>query len=346
MTWKQRIPGYLATLLAIALSAMWTWWGVAELYYEGWWGSWYNRLPYLVPGAVCLSMSLLALTWPRAGAILLLAVGAAFSVWWWVEDLLDGHGIQLWRLPVYLMLGGAVLLIGVLFWLEARRRQRIPPRDPPRPWWQRHSGVLITLAVCALITGGVSTYYLPIVLTREDDGERGIRYIETPQGALWWAPQGPGWNWKQSWGGYPSWHRLALYGVEPVGLSLKDHPATESAMQTTGLCAYLDESGTMLLDQPAYIWRMPTAGEIAAALARHGENAGCEWDGEPGFMDCRTMPDKETPLWAPDQAPIYYWAADAYNDAQAYYVSYNGAVQATRKTGGNPRHGYRCVREP
>jgi hypothetical protein len=57
-------------------------------------------------------------------------------------------------------------------------------------------------------------------------------------------------------------------------------------------------------------------------------------------------PDKETPLWAPDAPAIYYWAFEAYDDWRAYFVSYNGFVNATSKTGGNPRHSYRCVREP
>ncbi|RMD93222.1 MAG: hypothetical protein D6814_15915, partial [Calditrichaeota bacterium] len=52
-----------------------------------------------------------------------------------------------------------------------------------------------------------------------------------------------------------------------------------------------------------------------------------------------------SPLWAPNWSPIYYWAADEFNERQAYYVSYNGYVQHQPKSWGNPRHGYRCVRE-
>ena len=60
----------------------------------------------------------------------------------------------------------------------------------------------------------------------------------------------------------------------------------------------------------------------------------------------RCQPDLETPLWAPDEAPIYYWVGDEYNEENAYYVSYNGWVKRQPKSWGNPRHGYRCVREP
>jgi len=36
----------------------------------------------------------------------------------------------------------------------------------------------------------------------------------------------------------------------------------------------------------------------------------------------------------------HYWSADEYDEQEAYYVSYQP------KSWGNPRHGYRCVREP
>jgi len=46
---RRRLPGYMATGLVVLATALWTFWGVGEMYYEGWWGAWYNRLPYLVP---------------------------------------------------------------------------------------------------------------------------------------------------------------------------------------------------------------------------------------------------------------------------------------------------------
>jgi hypothetical protein len=95
------------------------------------------------------------------------------------------------------------------------------------------------------------------------------------------------------------------------------------------------------------IWRMPTVDEYARSFARHGENAGCMWPGEGhDRMVCEILPDKETPLWAPDLDPIYYWAAEEYDDREAYFVSYNGRVNTAYKSGSNPRHSHRCVRDP
>lgn len=57
-------------------------------------------------------------------------------------------------------------------------------------------------------------------------------------------------------------------------------------------------------------------------------------------------PDKETPLWATDLEPIYYWVAEEFNEEMVFYVNYQGAINAQPKRWGNPRHGYRCVRDP
>ena len=137
----------------------------------------------------------------------------------------------------------------------------------------------------------------------------------------------------------------------PAGVQDKDgeegaHARTED-MQTTGLCGYLSEDGTTLMVEPLGVWRMPTTDEIVRSLVLHGDNAGCTCDGRSQSADCRSRPDKETPLWAPDQSPIYYWSADEYDADQAYYVNYTGTIVSHQdKAWGNPRHGYRCVREP
>jgi hypothetical protein len=200
----------------------------------------------------------------------------------------------------------------------------------------------------------MSAFSLPLVLTRMDDGDRGIRIIEGNEKKLIWAPEGPGWNWKQDYGGYPSWNMIALYGLDPVGFDQKPgydfkkgEFASETEMLKYNLCLYLNDEGTSLETEVQNIWRMPTIRDYASAFARHGINAGCVWQGE-GFdqMTCDIQPDKETPLWAPDLEPIYYWAAEEAETQYGYFVSYNGWVSKTNKNGGNPRHSYRCVRNP
>jgi len=219
-----------------------------------------------------------------------------------------------------------------------------------RAWWQRHLRYLLALGAPALIILGVTVWMLPQNLMRVDDGDRGTRLIHGNGVDLIWAPAGPGWNWKQPYGGYPSWDMLAWYGKPPAGMKTGDDlpvgHATQRDMDQTGLCRYLDASGERLMPTPQNIWRMPTTDEVVRSLVHRGQNAGCIWDGLSNKAQCSLTPDKETPLWAPDQPPIYMWSGEEASAEKAYYVSYNGWVRTQPKSWGNPRHGYRCVREP
>ena len=108
----------------------------------------------------------------------------------------------------------------------------------------------------------------------------------------------------------------------------------------------------MLMPQPQDIWRLPTTDEVVRSLVHCGESASCTWDGASAQAECIEQPNKDTPLWAPDEAPIYYWAADEYAAESAWYVPYTGglryggAIDHQLKHWGNTRHGFRCVREP
>lgn len=351
LKFRSRLPGVIASGLTVAVSAVWAFWGTAEMYFEGWWGSWGVRLAYLIPAGVTLLLSLAALTWPKVGGWLLIVIGGGFTLWWWLPAALRGE-LTWARVGAQFPVSGILVLVGLLFLLEGRYRQRRVDAGwlPAKNWWLRNLRYVLAIGLPFLVALIVSAYNLPTVLAREDDGERGARLIEGSGVTLVWAPQGPGWNWQQPWGGYPSWDSLAYYGVQPVGLVDKPvekvQHAGERDMQAIGLCRYLSADGSVLTATPQDIWRMPTVGEIVASLALHGENAWCEWHGEVGRADCALSPDKETPLWAPDEPPVYYWTANAHDDENAYYVSYLAYVQRQPKDWGNPRHGYRCVREP
>ena len=101
---KPRLPGYIATGLLILVTSFWTFWGVAEMWHEGWGMPFPHPLRYLVLGAVCLGFTLIALTWPRVGGWLLLAFGGAFGwapdeepIYYWSADEYDGE--EAWYVP-------------------------------------------------------------------------------------------------------------------------------------------------------------------------------------------------------------------------------------------------------
>jgi hypothetical protein len=340
-----KFPGWIASVMMILFVLFWTYWGAGEMYHEGWWGAWYNRLPYLAPILVTMLPALAAFRWPRAGGITIIAIGV-FALFFFSNDVaVIGLGIAL--------VGGAFLFEGIRR-LRAREEQVVVPVS----WWGRNWRHAIVLGGSGLIFLSVSVYMLPIVLSRVDDGDRSARLIEGNGVDLIWAPEGPGWNWEQPWGGYLSWQDVALYGIAPVGVD--DKPgygrlddgsaivfATEEEMAQNNLCRYLNEDGTALMEASQDIWRMPTTDELVRSLGRHGENAGCSWQGEYKVqVQCDTLPDKESPLWSTDHPVIYYWTAESYDERGGYFVAFNGTVNATYKLGGNPRHSYRCVKEP
>ena len=331
----------------ILVTSLWTYWGAAELYYEGWGQPFPQLLVYLIPAAITLTLTLLALKWPRWGGCLIILLGAGFT--WFVLHRRVGQmdlGDYLSWFPVTFL----TLVVGTLFVWGGRTTFYSQTPSAPRPWARRYLRFLLALGVPTIIIIGVTAWMLPHNLMRVDDGDRGARLIHGNGVDLVWAPAGPGWNWKQPYGGYPSWDMLAWYGKPPVGMKLGDaRPpghATQAQMNEMNLCRYLDASGQQLMSEPQNIWRMPTTDEIVRSLVYRGENAECAWDGESRRAVCRHTPDKETPLWAPDQPPIYMWTGREANAEEAYYVSYNGFVETQPKDWGNPRHGYRCVKRP
>ncbi len=110
-------------------------------------------------------------------------------------------------------------------------------------------------------------------------------------------------------------------------------------------CVYLSEDGTTLMDEPQYIWRMQPWMKL------RGRSAGMvSTQAAPGMAKSAEWIAASHPIRKPRSGrqtnpPVYFWTANAYDDEDAYYVSYTGFVSHQPKTWGNPRHGYRCVRE-
>jgi hypothetical protein len=57
------------------------------------------------------------------------------------------------------------------------------------------------------------------------------------------------------------------------------------------------------------------------------------------------QPDKEAPLRNPADPTIHMWTSEQ-SPTDAWHVNYQAFVSHQPKGFGNPRHGYRCVREP
>ena len=138
----------------------------------------------------------------------------------------------------------------------------------------------------------------------------------------------------------PDWLKVARVIADVARV---EGDATAADMDATGLCRYLGADGLGVMDTPQDVWRMPTVDEFVRSLTSNNASAGCTFNGERGPAPCRTQPEKETPLWAPDAQPIYMWTSER-SATDAWYVNYQGYVSHQPKGFGNPRHGYRCVK--
>lgn len=341
---ERRFAGPFAWLILVFLTGFWTYWSFLEMFHEGWWGGSWERLRYLIPAGTCYALCVLNVVVPRIGAFLLLAVGVTFGTWW--TALQVARGSNLWNLIIIACLSFGLAVVGVVLFVERVRMRRAHVR---RGRWRVWTALGVPLALGI----GITAVRLPAVMSRVDDGRRDARRIEGKGVELIWAPAGPGWGRGMGHAdGHPSWDAIALYGVEPMGFdATKRSPggsehATLDDMRRTGASRYLAEDGLRMMPEPVDAWRMPSVDEITRSLVRRGTNAGGRWNGELGRIEFEVEPDKETPLWDPQASPIYLWAFDESSASHAYYVSYNGWVGHQPKSFGNPRHGYRFVKDP
>ena len=79
------VLGWTVVVLSILATAWWAFWGSIEAFHEGWWaatlgGRLLQTLAYLAPMLILLTVSLIAVRWPKAGAVVYFLLGVLFSV--------------------------------------------------------------------------------------------------------------------------------------------------------------------------------------------------------------------------------------------------------------------------
>jgi hypothetical protein len=185
-------------------------------------------------------------------------------------------------------------------------------RPQPKKWAYR-----LLVIPPLLIILAVMPWKLIQVSQRVDDGGYSMRTVQGNGVTLVWAPRGPGWP-----EGGISYGEAAEY------------------------CRYLSEDGTMLMDEPQDIWRLPTVEEAVRCMALHGENAGGVWDGSEQTAVYERTPDKETPLWDPHSQVIYYWTQTLAGEGRAYIIVYDGGVYSRSRGSAYGYLSFRAVKDP
>lgn len=179
---RAQILGWTALVLSTALACFWGFWGSLEVFHEGWWMPELHRrllsiLAYLIPMWIIMLLTVLALRWPRLGAILWFLCGAVFSA---LVFLRRGIRLSATEVLSWLPLTLPFVAMGLLWWWG---------RPQPRRW-----ALLIALALPLLTALACSIGPAWRVSQRIDDGRRDARFVQgNADVALVWAPAGPGW---------------------------------------------------------------------------------------------------------------------------------------------------------
>jgi rhamnogalacturonyl hydrolase YesR len=160
--------GYVAIGLLVMATSLWMFWGVLGIYNEGWWDTQYYRALYLLPGIVCLGLTLLALSRSRVGGWLLIIIGGTFAGWWW-WSISTTVGLTLERLLITLPVSGILVIAGLLLLVEhhrAKSRPETPP--PPRKWLYRNTRYVIALGIPLLVVA-TSSIVIPLTEPQRTD---------------------------------------------------------------------------------------------------------------------------------------------------------------------------------
>ncbi|MGC8875120.1 MAG: hypothetical protein ACP5SI_11830 [Chloroflexia bacterium] len=113
----KRLPfATAAFLLSLGVICVWTLWGVAELFHEGWYGPWPQRLLYFVPAALWLALTYVGLSWPRTGGWSFVALVGGSAVVWNLAELSRGQWSAIGALNSF-PVSGIGIVIGLLFLL-------------------------------------------------------------------------------------------------------------------------------------------------------------------------------------------------------------------------------------
>jgi hypothetical protein len=172
---KRQVAGWLAVALSTVIACFWAIWGIIENFHEGWFHDSFLLnvglmfLQYLSPMIIFLSLTLLAIAYPRIGGVAHALVGITLAAV--LFDSGDTVAIELVILPM--------LLLGILYWYG---------RPQPR---RRAYSIAIGLPMLTLVICGVE----PImrVAGRVNDNNLEARLVDGNEVRLVWAPDGVGW---------------------------------------------------------------------------------------------------------------------------------------------------------
>lgn len=200
---KRQVLGWFAVALSTSIACFWAFWGIIENFHEGWFHTslllnvGLMFVQYLSPLIIFVSLSLLAIAFPRVGGAAHALIGLLLDLL--LFDLNDRVAMLFVIIPM--------LSLGMLYW-QGR------PQPRRAAYW-----IIAGLPTLILIICGVEPTMR--VAGRVNDGNLEERLIEGNGVRLKWAAEGVGWPREGV-----SWHEAAkrCRQLSEDGRSLADTP--------------------------------------------------------------------------------------------------------------------------
>jgi hypothetical protein len=177
---KHWVAGYIALAVMVLVTSFWTFWAVRAMSYQGWWEGWYFRLPYLAPSIVGLGLTLIMIARPRAGGLLTIVIGGAFTAWWWWQISITA-GLTLSNVLATLPFSGLLVVAGALSLVDGHYRPRLRSEEGPVPskeWLPRKLRYVLAIAL-PLLVAIIASILIPLTLFpqtgNQQDGTGPIR---------------------------------------------------------------------------------------------------------------------------------------------------------------------------
>ncbi|MBC7194162.1 MAG: hypothetical protein H5U37_00655 [Caldisericia bacterium] len=303
------------------------------MFHEGWYSP-LEWIYFLLPSILTISFSIFSILYPILGGIIIIVAGFIFTLIVFIRiyklSMLSLKNFLSW-IPVTLIF----IFVGFLFINEGKKKKVDKISNKAK------ISLLILINLIIVFSFGTPLFLRNI--NRLNDGYRGEREIKGFEINLTWAGEGVAFHFQSK--GNLSWNEIALYGKDKIGFENKRYIyATKEDFEKYNMFRYINYEGTELTEEILDYWRLPTIDELTRTMYRKGKCVGVPWNGKTNRQNYEIVPDKETPLWLPDEPVIYYLSSTEANEKEVYAISYNGTVFKINKSTVLGSLGFRAVR--
>jgi len=366
VTLAAKIADLIAFFLLLAVTILWAVWGTGEVFHEGWYQPYWHIIFYFIPFILIFGFATLAIFYPLIGGILILSGGLGYFILFIVRAIQNHIKLE----SSFFIVNAGIVFTGLFFVFLYILFKKTGVSE--HRWFflgkhllfKRTAKIIIIATVSIILIVSIGSPMLVRNLTRVQLENFSEAKVQGNGIDATFSAEGPGWYYSnrtplifegKEYSGL-SWNEIALFGKEPVGFEGKNYGkdyngssesiyyATQKDFDKYNMFRYIDFGGVELTKEIQDCWRLPSIDEYVRLLKHRDKNAGGFFDTQEGKAYYYVTPDKDAPIWAPEEMVIYYWTSTSADDTEAYDITYSGQVRKISKITKQDYRGYRAVR--